>query len=482
MRSSWNQIDLVVLSRDDGPLPPDVERGIRSQQGVDVQVHRVVGTARPGDRNRWDTIVRARNQGKQLGREPWLMFLDDDVVLEENCMATLLTALRKHRYSAAVAADYLQEAATDRLDVGWGPNPHVGMGATLFRRAALEWIEFRWQPGQCECQCCCDDLRRQLWTIDYVPHARAWHRKGAAPEHPAPQHSAPQHSAPQHSAPAHQPPGDPAVGHVLAAFNRAHFRGFRDHFIRSLRATGNREPVTAVTYGLHPNEVRALAMLPNVRVVALPENGMSPPVRRLLDFQQVVAQLPAHTCVAYWDAGDVQFQGSLQPLWALVQQNPNKLLVVAEAKPSSEHPLVHEWTHTIRDAAARDHAMRVLRANPYLNSGFAAGRAPVLLKYLQAAHQLQHSPAIEGSLDWGDQTAMNVYCHTDPSRREIIRDDWNYLLAWRRPGEVQLRSDYVFTHADGAVIPVIHGAGKQLEPFWAHQKFFGPRPMMSPEA
>jgi hypothetical protein len=260
---------------------------------------------------------------------------------------------------------------------------------------------------------------------------------------------------------------------VLAAFNRRDFRPFRDHFLRSLRATGNHEPVTAVTYGLHPSEARWLAAQPNVSVVALQENGFTAPVRRLQDFQPVVEQLGADTCVAYWDAGDVVFQSSLQPLWNLVHRHPDKLLVAAEAKPSEEHPLVEKWTATIRDPAARDHARRVLRSNPYLNSGFAAGRACQMLKYLRTAHQLQHSHAIDGTLDWGDQTAMNVYCHTDPSRREVVSDDWNFLLAWRKPGEVRLRSDYVFTHADGRVIPVVHGAGRQLEPFRAHQKWFG---------
>jgi hypothetical protein len=464
MRSSWNHVDLVVLSRDDGRLPPEVEQGIRSQRGVELTIHRVVGASRPADANRWETIVRARNRGKQLGREPWLMFLDDDVVLQPDCIAKLLGELRTCRLAAAVAADYLGEAEPD------GFSSHVAMGATLFRRAALEWINFRWEPGRCECQCCCDDLRRQLLTIRYVPRVRASHWPRAAGGYAAACHPAPTKSdASAHAAPRARP----LVGHVLSAFNRKHFRAFRDHFLRSLRATGNHEPVTAVTYGLHPTEARWLAAQPNVSVVALPENGQSAPVRRLYDFQQVVARLPAHTCVAYWDAGDVVFQGSLQPLWHLVQRYQDKLLVVAEAKPSRDHPLVHEWTHTIRDSTARDHARRMLTANPYLNSGFAAGRAPVMLKYVRATHDLQHSPAIEGTLDWGDQTAMNVYCHTDSSRREVVSDDWNFLLAWRRPGDVRVRSDYVFVHANGDVIPVVHGAGRQLEPFRAHQKWFG---------
>jgi hypothetical protein len=51
-----------------------------------------------------------------------------------------------------------------------------------------------------------------------------------------------------------------------------------------------------------------------------------PPVRRLYDFQEIVRGLPANTAVAYWDAADVIFQDSLQPLWQLVHKHPDRLI------------------------------------------------------------------------------------------------------------------------------------------------------------
>ena len=60
-------VDLVVLTRHDGPLHPEVERGFREQCAVDLVVHRIVGSGRSEDRCRWDAIARARNEGKLRG-------------------------------------------------------------------------------------------------------------------------------------------------------------------------------------------------------------------------------------------------------------------------------------------------------------------------------------------------------------------------------------------------------------------------------
>ncbi len=163
------RVDLVLLTRDAGQLHPAVERGIRQQQGVQLAVHRVVGSALSGDRCRWDAIVRARNHGKRHGTAPWLMFLDDDVVLEPECVARLLTELVRRPAYGALAADYLRQHRRGRVAA------HVSMGATLFRREALDEIHFAWQEKRCECLCCCDDLRQLYWAIDYYAAAKARH-------------------------------------------------------------------------------------------------------------------------------------------------------------------------------------------------------------------------------------------------------------------------------------------------------------------
>ena len=158
-------IDLVLLTCRPGPLQPEVEHGLHAQQEVQLQFHRVVGSTRPNDSCRYETIARARNEGKLCG-SAWLIFVDDDVVLEPRCTATLAAELSRRPVFAALGADYLGEHRN------WKIAPHVSMGATLFRRAALDEIRFRWEEKRCECQCCCDDLRRSRWGIDYCQAPR----------------------------------------------------------------------------------------------------------------------------------------------------------------------------------------------------------------------------------------------------------------------------------------------------------------------
>jgi hypothetical protein len=172
------KVDMVVLSRHAGRLCPEVEQGLHNQRGVQIAVHRVVGTPRPSDKSRCETIARARNEGKLCGSAPWLMFVDDDVVLEPACVRTLVNELRRRPVFAALAADYSREQRPGEIA------PHVTMGATLFRREALAQIRFTWRGKQCECQSCCDDLRRMFWGIDYSPTAKARHLpKGELKKH-----------------------------------------------------------------------------------------------------------------------------------------------------------------------------------------------------------------------------------------------------------------------------------------------------------
>ena len=162
-------VDVVVLSRYDTELAPEVTRGLSLQSEVDIQLHRCFGEPRPDDACRWETIAHARNCGKRMGKAPWLMFLDDDVELELDAIAKLISGLQSQPLFGAMAADYLGEAN----DVY--PEKHVAMGATLFRRTALDRIEFRWEPKKCECQCCCNDLRHQGIGIKYLSGVKAKH-------------------------------------------------------------------------------------------------------------------------------------------------------------------------------------------------------------------------------------------------------------------------------------------------------------------
>jgi hypothetical protein len=164
----FSEVDVVILSRDASPLDPRVERGLAAQPGVRLRVHRLTQPPDPAHPNRWEAIAAKRNLGKRLGSAPWLMFVDDDVELAPGTIARLLAGLRAAPQYAALAADY-----RDYPDKH--PPTHVAMGATLFRRSALALIRFRWEPGRCECQCCCDDLRRHALGIGYAPDVRAKH-------------------------------------------------------------------------------------------------------------------------------------------------------------------------------------------------------------------------------------------------------------------------------------------------------------------
>jgi lipopolysaccharide biosynthesis glycosyltransferase len=182
-----------------------------------------------------------------------------------------------------------------------------------------------------------------------------------------------------------------------------------------------------------------------------------PPIRRLLDFQTLIAGLPPETPVAYWDAADVLFQGSLAPLWNLVRENPDRLLAVREPTGYPRNRAVTKWSLSIRDTQWRTRLFELLKVRPFLNSGFAAGTARVMLAYLREAHRMRHSRELLGSTDWGDQMALNLYCHLEPSRWLEIEEGWNYCVHDRRRGEVGVQPDGRVVSRRGTTIHAIHG-------------------------
>ena len=441
------EVDLVILAPSAAPLRAEVAAAIARQVGMKFNAHRVIAAPRPEDSNRWATIARGRNEARRLGSSPYVMFLDDDVVLGENCVARLVEQLRHKPLFGALAADYRRES-----HVGQG-SWHVAMGATLFRRAAIQRISFRWEPAKCECQCCCDDLRKLGMGISYEPRAVATHLDCNGHEK---SHSPPLQSDQRDS-------GATAEGRILAAFDRHHFRLFRSRFLRSLRKSRNHELVTAVVYGLYPSERRALSREPRAEVVALPPpHQISPARRRVWDFQPVLERFPANTPVAYWDAADVVFQASLQPLWEQVRANPDKLLAVREPISFSVNRATTEWTASIWDLAARSKALELFAQRPVLNAGFAAGTAQSALTYLRYAAEAWQSPALAGSTDWGDQTGLNLFCHTHPELWLEVEEGWNYCLAGRGRREAFWRKDGRIVCQQGTPVYVIHGNAKTL--------------------
>jgi hypothetical protein len=83
-------------------------------------------------------------------------------------------------------------------------------------------------------------------------------------------------------------------------------------------------------------------------------------------------------------------------------------------------------------------------------------------RYLQGAEQLLNSSAIQGSSDWGDQTAMNLYCHSNPDTWREIPSGWNYCLVGLSPKDYQFGLDGQTQRLDGDPLYVVHGAGGTL--------------------
>ncbi|MCC9641943.1 glycosyltransferase family 2 protein [Rhodopirellula sp. JC740] len=443
------EIDVVILSRYESAINAAVVSALRSQVGVKLSVHRIVGAPRSTDSGRIATIVRARNKGVHCGNSALVMFLDDDVVLASDCIARLHHALLSRRDQAGVAADYLGESSSVSR------SKHVAMGATLFWRSVLQQQPFRYEPGRCECLCKCEDVRRLGLRIDYVAGARAEHRKQNLP---CQSHS--RAVAGEEFKAKEEPPAK-----ILVAFNRRDVARFRNGFLRTLRSCGNEEQVIAVGYGLYPSEITRLASEPNLRLISKPYNGQLPPVRRLSDFASVAAELPKQTPLAYWDAGDVLFQGKLSPLWALARSNPTKILAVREPSGYPENPAIRGWTQTISDGSMRRQVFERFATNPFLNSGFAAGSARAMRGYFEEAVRLRASSSLRGTTDWGDQTALNLFCHSDPERWAEVPQEWNYCVHDRVRGEVRISPDGIVFDRNGKVPTVVHGNARSLRQF-----------------
>jgi hypothetical protein len=260
------------------------------------------------------------------------------------------------------------------------------------------------------------------------------------------------------------PPADGGRARILTAFDRNHFARFRRQFIPTLRGASNLEPLTAVAYGLQPSEQRLLEAA-GLEVLCFPDNGVSPALRRLHHFQNVIEHWPEDTPVAFWDAGDVFFQGQLGPLWDLVRAQPDLLLAVQEPVAIGQSPAIVPWTKRILDPSARRHTFELLSRNPFINAGFAAGTVRALMGYLRAADRLINT-ALRGVLWWGDQVAMNYYFHTNPGVWREISDTWNYCINCRDPHTFRARPGVRIESLTGTPINVVHANGMTLAP-WA---------------
>lgn len=433
-------IDVLMLVRSGRSPRAEVVQALQQQIGVRVRLFVHVGIALESDCNRWETIARARNQAKSKGRAGLVMFVDDDVILDAHCLQNLMGALNDDPQLGAIAADYAHDQHLP------GRSGHIGMGATLFRRQVLNALTFRSTDKWCECWCACLDLRRSGIGIRYSSNARATHLRRQTAS-----------TAPDGSSA--RPP------RILAAFDRRDIARFESQFLKSLRASGNREEVTAVAYGLFPSERARLATLPGVRWDFQNYNGVMAPIRRLSDFARHLASENPRTPVAYWDVADVVFQDSLAELWHVVRSTPHKIRAVIEPKSYPHNKVVAPWCLSIHHPVHRIQAFELLRSRPFLNSGFAAGTAGAMLAYFTNATAMRHGPQLSGSTDWGDQMCLNLYCHQHPDLWCRIDQRWNYCVHDRAAGEVFISHSGMIQSRTGQRISAAHGNARSLRQF-----------------
>ena len=163
-------VDVLTLLAPGEAVHPAALEALRNQGRVHVHHHLVEGRPRPGE-SRIETIARARNRAKGYGRAHYAAFLDRDVVLPPDGLEKLVLGLIFNAHHAALAINYQAPEPA--------PAAHVAMGSMMLVRPVLEQIHFRTEPGQCECACCCADLRRMGYAVDYLPGLRAEHLRPA---------------------------------------------------------------------------------------------------------------------------------------------------------------------------------------------------------------------------------------------------------------------------------------------------------------
>jgi len=160
------QVDVLTVLAPGECMRPEALAALSDQGAVHLRHHQEWEPRRAGE-NRYQAIARARNQIKQWGQSPYLLFLDRDVVLPQGGIERLVLWLLFNPGYAGIGFNYQDPAPT--------PAPHVALGATLFVRGILERFSFRAAAGQCECACLCTDLRAAGYQIDYFPGYRATH-------------------------------------------------------------------------------------------------------------------------------------------------------------------------------------------------------------------------------------------------------------------------------------------------------------------
>jgi hypothetical protein len=159
------KLDILTILAPGESVRPEALAALAAPEGIEIRHYFAEGRRFPGEM-RIDAIVRARNAVKQMGEAELAMFLDRDVALPAGAVLRLARMLHEDPSYGALGVDYQS---------GAGHAGHVAMGALMFRRAVLDQIRIRAEPGRCECACCCADLRAMGYRVEYAAGLRARH-------------------------------------------------------------------------------------------------------------------------------------------------------------------------------------------------------------------------------------------------------------------------------------------------------------------
>lgn len=124
-------------------------------------------TTRDDNRN----AAGARTRVKRYGTSPYVLMMDNDIILAKESIKRMVEFLEKNENYAAIAISKHQ--------VPEGPNevtiqPHIDSAPVLWRLEDLQKITFEYRT-QCECMAACEDIRNMGKEIGFLNGIRATH-------------------------------------------------------------------------------------------------------------------------------------------------------------------------------------------------------------------------------------------------------------------------------------------------------------------
>ena len=172
-----DSIDVLLPTKEGRFIPEAVLQGLL-QQNISFRLW--VSTAvSDGD------YAKARNHIKQYAySEPYVLMLDNDIILPESGLDVMMRFLDSHEDFAAIALR--KEQAFESREISDPPiaeePEHVDMSCVLFRTVELKSLTFSYPGGSdfqkrsgCECIKVCQDIRAKGKRIGFIQGIAARH-------------------------------------------------------------------------------------------------------------------------------------------------------------------------------------------------------------------------------------------------------------------------------------------------------------------